>query len=60
MAVMYKALIANGHLMAILWLLLGLSQTFDDCFSCNTPPIGYENLHGAPWVYTKQTLQFLM
>ena len=37
-AVMYNAIIANGHLMAILWLLMGLSQPFDDCFSCNTPP----------------------
>jgi len=30
---MYKALIANGHLMAVLWLLMGFSQQFDDCFA---------------------------
>jgi len=57
-AVMYKAQIANGHLMAILWLLLGFSQQFDDCFSGNTPPIGYGNLHGAPWYILNKLCSF--
>ena len=41
----------DGHFM-------GFSQPFYNCFCCNTPSIGYGNLHGAPWYILNKLCSF--
>jgi len=54
------ALIADGHLTAILWLLMCISQPFSDCFGSSTTPIGHRKLYGAPRVHSNGALMAVM